>query len=391
MRLAALPPDQVLEELEKNDPFGVRRFERRLLYTESSQGSFLRDIRSLFPCPVDRITLPDRRNKKRNFRNGKVFLFFQHLRKAGGTNFCTLAQRNLPKSQVPSYYCMPDYDWKDKKCAGCFSRWTNEEIVENMKAKNHRILGNEWDAFEPERFFDLPAVFATSFRKPLHRALSQFRFECIESRVRRYMHDPNREGAKERKQNLRPCLVLRDLSSIRWPYSSFIVSLPFLFIKGCKISNITEWWSRRKDLTNVYTWTFANEPLRKISIGTSVSDTAKRQEVIGKALDTVSRFHLVLAMEWLAYAPPLIRKVLGFKDVSAVTERVRPHISQHQRNDGQDRNKLGAAGIAKASWTPEEYLSPLEYKTMSEDLALDEILTDAARRMFLERLVCDDM
>lgn len=96
-------------------------------------------------------------------------------------------------------------------------------------------------------------------------------------------------------------------------------------------------------------------------------------------------------MEWLAYAPPLIRKVLGFKDVSAVTERVRPHISQHQRNDGQDRNKLGAAGIAKASWTPEEYLSPLEYKTMSEDLALDEILTDAARRMFLERLVCDDM
>lgn len=215
MRLAALPPDQVLEELEKNDPFGVRRFERRLLYTESSQGSFLRDIRSLFPCPVDRITLPDRRNKKRNFRNGKVFLFFQHLRKAGGTNFCTLAQRNLPKSQVPSYYCMPDYDWKDKKCAGCFSRWTNEEIVENMKAKNHRILGNEWDPFEPERFFDLPAVFATSFRKPLHRALSQFRFECIESRVRRYMHDPNREGAKERKQNLRPCLVLRDLSSIR--------------------------------------------------------------------------------------------------------------------------------------------------------------------------------
>lgn len=28
---------------------------------------------------------------------------------------------------------------------------------------------------------------------------------------------------------------------------------------------------------------------------------------------------------------------------------------------------------------------------MSEDLALDEILTDVARRMFLERLVCEDM
>ena len=30
-----------------------------------------------------------------------VFLFFQHLRKAGGTNFCGLAQKNLLKPQVP--------------------------------------------------------------------------------------------------------------------------------------------------------------------------------------------------------------------------------------------------------------------------------------------------
>jgi len=44
--------------------------------------------------------------------------------------------------------------------------------------------------------------------------------------------------------------------------------------------------------------------------------------------------------------------------------------------------------IAKASWDPKVYLSPEQYKIMSENLALDEILTDAARRMFLERLVC---
>ena len=72
----------------------------------------------------------------------------------------------------------------------------------------------------------------------------------------------------------------------------------------------------------------------------------------------------------------------------SVTKRVRPHIRQFQRLDGQEENKLGAAGIAKASWTPKEYLSPETYKTMSHDLALDEILTDAARRMFLERIVC---
>ena len=59
-----------------------------------------------------------------------------------------------------------------------------------------------------------------------------------------------------------------------------------------------------------------------------------------------------------------------------------------QRHDGQGENKLGAAGIQKASWNPETYLSKELYQRMSDTLALDEILNDMARRMFLERLVC---
>jgi hypothetical protein len=146
-----------------------------------------------------------------------------------------------------------------------------------------------------------------------------------------------------------------------------------------------------QDLTNVYTWTFTNQPIRRISIGTSKKDSAARQGALGLALDTVSRFNLVLAMEWLAYAPTHTQNVLGFKDTTTMTERVRPHIGQHAREDGQEHNQLGAAGIAKASWNPKDYLSPATYKIMSENLALDEILTDAARRMFLERLVCEDV
>lgn len=107
-------------------------------------------------------------------------------------------------------------------------------------------------------------------------------------------------------------------------------------------------------------------------------------------MDTVAQFHLVLVMEWLAYAPSLVREVLGFVDTSALTERVRPHITQYERNDGQEKNQLGAAGIGKASWLPKDYLTTQQYKTMSEDLALDEILTDVARRFFLERVVCGD-
>jgi hypothetical protein len=128
-----------------------------------------------------------------------------------------------------------------------------------------------------------------------------------------------------------------------------------------------------------------------ISVAKTKEAAQKRKEAMGKALDTVARYNLVLAMEWLAYAGDHTRDVLGFTDTSTMTERIRPHINQAKRTDGQEHNQLGAAGIAKASWTPENYLSKEQYKIMSEDLALDEILTDAARRMFLERIVCDDM
>ena len=237
---------------------------------------------------------------------------------------------------------VPDYHWNMKnRGAGYLTRYTNQEIAEKMREKDHKIAGNEWDPFE-ERFFDLPADFATSFRRPLDRALSQFRFECIEER-------------------------------------------------GCKIKNVTKWWDKRKDLTNVYTWTFSSEGVRRISVGTTKNDSVRRQQIVGKALDTVARFNLVMVMEWLAYAPKHVKDVLGFQNTQTLTERVRPHINQAKRDDGQEHNSMGAAGIAKASWTPEDYLPSETYKTMSQDLALDEILTDAARRMFLERIVCTDV
>eukprot|EP00538_Stauroneis_constricta_P004548 CAMPEP_0119555984 /NCGR_PEP_ID=MMETSP1352-20130426/8051_1 /TAXON_ID=265584 /ORGANISM="Stauroneis constricta, Strain CCMP1120" /LENGTH=466 /DNA_ID=CAMNT_0007602861 /DNA_START=144 /DNA_END=1541 /DNA_ORIENTATION=+ len=346
--LAAKHPSDVLSILQNEDPFGVRAFERRLIEMESSKQRFLslQEIQQeLFPCNPS-ITIPDQRRMDvvpefQDRTSTSTFLFFQHLRKAGGTNFCTLAQRNLPKEQVPKYYCMPDYHWRSpthhhRACGGCYSYWNNTEMVTNMRAEGHKIMGNEWDAFEPQRFFELPAVFATSFRKPLHRALSQFRFECIEDR-------------------------------------------------GCKIKEIEKWWQKRKDLHNVYVWTFTNQRLlqKQQASATSIST---RQRLVGKAIDTIAKFHLVLVMEWLAYAPHHVHEILGFENTDALTERIRPHISQYKRNDGQEKNQLGAAGIAKASWTPENYLSKEQYKIMSEDLALDEILTDVARRMFLERI-----
>ena len=243
---------------------------------------------------------------------------------------------------------MSDYEWfreNNKIMAGYLHHWSNDEIAQRMLKSGHRVTGNEWDNFDRIHHFDLPAIFTTSFRRPLDRALSQFRFECIEDR-------------------------------------------------GCKIKDVGRWWKNRKDLYNVYTVTFADASragIVRAYENDSMKDKDRRAQLMTDALDTVAAFHLVLAMEWLAYAKSQVEKTLGFANTEPLMKRVRPHIGQAIRNDGQEANKLGAAGIAKASWTPKEYLTPEQYKDFSEHLALDEILTDAARRFFLERLVCDDL
>jgi hypothetical protein len=383
--LAQHSPADILYELQHYDPFGVRTVAEQMANTSSLRGdevsapgsnssnniydTEIQKLQSIFPCPTSslyRLSSPDRRNRtqleyyhqdmqrRRRTITGidtttttaaTSFLFFQHLRKAGGTHFCTLAQRNLPKSWVPSYYCMPDYGWVDvddtkegsssststkrqrQKCAGCLHQWTNEEIISRMGP--HAIMGNEWDSFDVQNHFTLPAIFVTSFRAPMHRALSQFRFECVEAR-------------------------------------------------GCRIKTIEEYWSKRSDLYNIYTHTFSDIP-RQGSFATdttNVESAHRRAESIGTSFDTLLQFHLVLVMEWLSYAHLPVQQVLGFHDTSVLTKPVRPHNTQeHHRTD---------------SWIPESYLSPEQYRIMSETLALDEILYDIARRLFLERLVCNN-
>ena len=90
LELAALDPTDTLERLEREDPFGTRKFDKLLQQQETDLGRVLtiQEIQQLFPCPIEneeRITLPDARveQKARDFRDGKkgTFLFFQHLRK----------------------------------------------------------------------------------------------------------------------------------------------------------------------------------------------------------------------------------------------------------------------------------------------------------------------
>lgn len=71
--LAKLPPDKVLSELQMRDPFGTRTFETTLLQKETDKGAVLtmEEMLEIFPCPADRITLPDQRDhsKARAFQS----------------------------------------------------------------------------------------------------------------------------------------------------------------------------------------------------------------------------------------------------------------------------------------------------------------------------------
>ena len=101
-------------------------------------------------CPPnieDRLSLPDIVNHSRalKFRQNEkgTWLFYQHLRKAGGTGFCDLAQNNLPGRQTPPYFCMID-----NRGSLATPPWNNEEyLMSRMESKEYRITANEWDVY----------------------------------------------------------------------------------------------------------------------------------------------------------------------------------------------------------------------------------------------------
>jgi len=129
LKQAVKDPAAMLEELEEQDPFGVR----------------IANV-SAFTCPSFslRLTLPNKRNMAavdlfKEDRNNS-FIFFQHLRKAGGTAFCDLANRNM-RGRTPPYYCMPD-----ERGTLATPPWNTRWLLKEMAGKKYRIAANEWDA-----------------------------------------------------------------------------------------------------------------------------------------------------------------------------------------------------------------------------------------------------
>jgi hypothetical protein len=142
-----------------------------------------------FTCPpiASTIDFPNFIYNKKNAQDFKdkkkgSFLFYQHLRKAGGTSFCDFARSNIPRKFTPGYYCMPD-----DKGSLATPPWNDFNYLGgDIKKHEYRIVANEWDAFY-SRFTSYPgAVFGTTIRDAIDRWYSQYRFEYLEHRGELY-------------------------------------------------------------------------------------------------------------------------------------------------------------------------------------------------------------
>ena len=306
-----------------------------------------------FICPSDKSALldyPRLTNQKsliafRNKEEGS-FAFYQHLRKAGGTGFCDLANSNLPKRTVPSYYCMPD-----NRGSLATAPWNSMSYtLDVIKEKKYRVIANEWDTFLAPFLNYSNAIFATTIRHPIDRWYSQYRFEHLE----------HRDGSKQDA-----------------PRQSFLD-----WYKGCVRYTMGRNYYVKTFLGEVdavvddmkkgdFYWTYhkfnRREKLREQQGLPVVS-----WEEFDRALNHFRQFHLILVMEWLGSSGPYIEKLLDWK---VPPKQVLPHEVQAQRQD-------------KRSKASKDMISVEEYRYLREQNVFDILFFEIAKRIYLERTVC---
>lgn len=168
--LAESDPSELILKLQEEDPLGISSGPEGFHCPSSSGNS---NSRIDFPSLVNE-------ESSIHFKEGVEgsFIFYQHLRKAGGTGFCDLANSNLPRSSIPSYYCMPDQ-------RGSLSTppWSEPKyLIDKMTEKNFKIAANEWDVFYDTQADIKNVVLGTTIRHPIDRWYSQYRFEHLEHR-----------------------------------------------------------------------------------------------------------------------------------------------------------------------------------------------------------------
>lgn len=335
--LAQTDPVSLLSKLDdpQNDPLDVK---------------FASPENFTCPPPEQRLTQPDLRRMEMaaQFRDGQGFIFFQHLRKAGGTGFCDLATRNMPK-QIPPYYCMPD-----GRGTLATPPWSTSWLLETMDEKGWRIAANEWDPFVRSKFAIGDAVFATTLRDPTDRWFSQYRFEHLE----------HRDGSSEDETPV-PFREWYD-KMVTWNMGDNYYVKTFLGEEdpmdkhalekkgrnGVPLVHNDFYWGYHKYQERVFEWT-------DFSV----------------AIDTVRRFHVVLVLEWLKDSDKMIEEIFGW---SQAPRQVLPHEVQAVRSDKKSKSARDSVG--------EELFEEIRKRNV-----IDHLFYAVTRRIFLERYACGEV
>lgn len=317
----------LLERLETSDPLGIK----------SRPQDFT------CPPPEQRLDYPSLVNDSNaaafRAKQPGSFIFYQHLRKAGGTSFCELCKSNLPRRQVPPYYCMPD-----QKGSLATPPWSDAVfLVKAMAAKDFKVAANEWDAYY-DKHKNIPgAVLATTFRHPIDRWYSQYRFEHLE----------HRDGSK----------------------------------KGDPLQTFYEYYRHMQGWTmdrNYYTTTFwgvADKAVPRNAKGDFYWTYHKFKNIpidwafFSKSLDNVRAFHLLLVTEYLSEAGPMIERTLGW---GVPPKQVLPHEVQAPRDEKRKKN------IPTRVLVKEQY-----YLEIAAENVIDILMYDVVRRIWLERHACE--
>ena len=285
-------------------------------------------------------------------------LRYEHLSKAGGTSFCKLAQKNLPRREVPAYYCMPSEPGMPDARVG---QWPNAKLGTYFAAKGEVLVSNEWEPFPLERLDlqrsggggggagpPLELVFITTVREPLNRLLSAYKFWGV-------LHDPRPAEQKAPAWRWLRNMEARAKADSKSP-------------KGMgKGPGTGRDFIARVGQPNFATWKFSGGTLPVFGSPFAGTPEGSWAGPFSTAVSTLCRFDLAVPMELLSAHPEPLGDLLDWKDFSQT------HVVPSGKVVDSDAHSM---------------LSEEEYAQLWDANRLDLILYAWVRAVYLARINC---
>jgi hypothetical protein len=277
------------------------------------------------------------------------YIFYQHLRKAGGTEFCDLVKRNVVrgKANIPVNECQ--YYWGGALATPRYSNYT--QFIEYMTSKRYRVAFNEWDLFF-DYFFDYEgAIFVTEFRDPLERWYSQYRFEHLE--FRSFPHkEEDKFGMPREPFMYWYSYMPKKLMGVNYYVKTFIgenVSESLTTELGYELRNISDWY-----------WTYRQ-----------YTDTVITLDMFERAIKNLSKFTSILILEWINERATMevLHQLFGW---TRIPTKVIPNAKEFHIDHRYARPLA-------------ESVTREEYRFVAMENVYDMLLYHICRRMFLNQ------